>query len=128
MSAPSDYAPVVRLTILVIEDEPIIALDIQMMLEEDGHHVLGPVGRLEQALRLLETSQPDLATLDLNLHGHPATPIAEQLRARSIPFIVASADFAVVSGDAAFAGATGITKPIQRDELLAALYRIADLR
>lgn len=128
MSAPSDDAPVVRLSILVIEDEPIIALDIQMILEEDGHHVLGPVGRLEQALRLLATSQPDLATLDLNLHGHPATPIAEQLRPRSIPFIVASADSSVVGGDPAFAGAAGIAKPIQRDDLLAALYSIADLR
>lgn len=128
MPAPSDYAPVVRLTILVIEDEPIIALDIQMMLEEDGHHVLGPVGRLDDALRLLETTQPDLVTLDLNLHGHPATPIAEQLRARSIPFIVASADSSVVGGDAIFAGAAGVAKPIQRDDLLAALYRIADLR
>jgi DNA-binding response OmpR family regulator len=119
---------VVRLSILVIEDEPIIALDIQMILEEDGHHVLGPVGRLEQALHLLETSQPDLAILDLNLHGYPATPIAERLRARCIPFIVASADSSVVGGDAVFAGAEGITKPIQRDDLLAALYRIASLR
>lgn len=111
------------LVVLVVEDEFMIALDLQMMLEEQGYDVLGPVGRVEQALSLLNGQPPDAAVLDLNLHGHLATPVAERLRALRIPFVIASADASVVSGNAVFSGAEGIAKPIQQRHLLAALQR-----
>lgn len=123
MPDPANHGPAGSLSVLIIEDEPMIAFDIQKMLEEQGHHVMGPVGWVEQALSLLNGNMPDVAVLDLNLHGHPSTPVAERLRALHIPFIIASADASVVGGSAVFAGAPGIGKPIQQRFLLAALQR-----
>ncbi|WP_246100466.1 hypothetical protein [Cereibacter sediminicola] len=51
------------LFVLVVEDDFLIALDLQMMLEDAGHSVLGPVGTVEAALRLLDSAHPDVATL-----------------------------------------------------------------
>lgn len=112
-------------SVLVVEDDMLIALDLQMMLEDAGHVVLGPVGRVDKALSLLDRVQPDVAVLDLNLHGSLATPVAMRLRTLGIPFLVASADTSVVRGDAAFAGAEEITKPVEQVRLLAALARAA---
>lgn len=109
------------LAVLVVEDMSVIALDLQMRLEDAGYRVLGPVGRVDRALSMLERETPDVAVLDLNLQGEPATAVAKRLKALGVPFIVASGDASIVGGDAAFAGAQGIAKPIQTDELLAAL-------
>lgn len=112
-------------SVLVVEDEMLIALDLQIMLEGAGHHVLGPVGTVEKALSLLKRVQPDVVLLDLNLRGKLATPVAERLRTLGIPFIVASADASVVRGEAAFAGVMEITKPVQPSHLLAAVDNAA---
>lgn len=109
------------ISVLVVEDEAVLAIDLQQTLEEEGYRVLGPVGRVDRALSLLEHETPDVAVLDLNLQGHPATAVAERLRALGVPFVVASADASVVGGDAVFAGARGIVKPIRNAELLSAL-------
>ena len=68
------------LIVLVVEDEFLIAFDIQTMLEGHGHSVLGPAGSIEDALRLLESGQPDVAMLDLNLRGQLVLPVARRLR------------------------------------------------
>jgi len=72
---------------LVIEDDVMIALDIATTLEDWGGIVIGPAGSCAEALaRLSDSPQPDAALLDGNLQGEPATPIAQVLRQRRIPF------------------------------------------
>lgn len=117
----TNHGPTESISVLIVEDEFLIALDLQAMLEKQGHQVLGPVGRVEQALKLLMRVQPDVAVLDLNLYGQIATPVAERLRELRVPFIIASADASVVNGNAVFAGIKRITKPIQQKHLLSAL-------
>lgn len=109
-------------SVLVVEDDPLIALDLQMMLEDADYHVLGPGGTVEKALSLLDRVVPDVVLLDLNLRGKVATPVAERLRILGIPSIVASADASVVRGEAVFAGAVELTKHVQPNQLLAAVY------
>lgn len=58
-----------RLAVLVVEDEPIVALHLQSILEDNGYNVLGPVGTMGEVLRLPAREQPNLAVLDVNLHG-----------------------------------------------------------
>lgn len=116
------------LCVLVVEDEMLIALDLQLMLEDAGHRVLGPVGAVDKALSLLDGARPDVVLLDLNLRGELATPVAERLRSLGVPFIMTSADTSVVRGDAAFEGAMEITKPVLQRDLLAALDRVASGR
>jgi CheY-like chemotaxis protein len=83
--------------ILVLEDEMIIAMFAEMALEEIGCTVVGPVGRVDEALALLEGGRVDAALLDLNLgRGTTSLPVAQALAARNIPFAYMSGD----AGDA----------------------------
>ena len=77
--------------VLVVEDEYLIAMDIQRLLVSQGWQVIGPAGSVRQAMLLIEQALPVAAILDVNLGGDLVTPVAEALAARGIPFAVASA-------------------------------------
>ena len=62
-----------------------------MLLEGHGYRVLGPASTVAEALRLLAAERPDVALLDVNLRGETVTPVAEALRTRGVPFVLASA-------------------------------------
>lgn len=79
------------LSALVVEDEFLIAMDIEFMLEDQGHRVTGRAASVEEALLLLEGQRPDIAILDVNLRGRFITPVAERLRELDIPFVLSSA-------------------------------------
>jgi CheY-like chemotaxis protein len=72
--------------ILVVEDEPLIALDITSRLQEAGARVLS-ASYLEKALGLAEC--PDLAAgvLDFDLGKADSTPLCWKLVDRQIPFV-----------------------------------------
>ncbi len=110
-----------RRLVLVVEDEFLIALDLELLLREHGWRVLGPAGTVAEALRLLADERPDVALLDLNLRGELVTPVAEELRARGVPFVLASAYDGHKLGVAALAKAPSIGKPTDERRLLAAL-------
>lgn len=74
-------------TILVLEDEYLAALDMSETIEQWGGGVAGPVGRLDQALALLEAGGVDGAVLDVALDGETSYPLADVLVERSIPFL-----------------------------------------
>ena len=77
--------------ILVVEDEYLIAMNLQDGLENVGSVVLGPVPSVEKAIKKIE-SEPhiDAAVLDVNLGGALAYPVADMLVARKIPFVFTS--------------------------------------
>ena len=77
--------------ILVVEDEYLIAYDMQQGLQEAGAIVLGPVPSVEEALELLR-GEPDVdgAVLDINLAGEKVFPVADALAARGIRFVFAT--------------------------------------
>lgn len=79
-----------RLRILAVEDEAMIAMELEDMLEELGHEVIGPAATVEEAVGLLEISAPDAAIVDANLGGTSAKPLVEALEARGVPFVLAS--------------------------------------
>ena len=76
--------------ILVVEDELLTAMELDATLRSSGFQVLGPAPNVSAALALLRTERPDVAILDVNLAGEWVTPVAEVLRAMSVPFILAS--------------------------------------
>lgn len=76
--------------ILVIEDEPLIGLDIVSALEDAGADVEGPVATIENACQLIAAGSFDAALVDANLHGRPVGPIAAALTDRKIPFAFAT--------------------------------------
>ncbi len=73
--------------LLIVEDEYFIASDLKRALEAQGMVVVGPVGRVADALTLIEREPIDVATLDVNLGTAMCYPIAEQLKARGVPFL-----------------------------------------
>jgi CheY-like chemotaxis protein len=56
--------------ILLVDDDPILALLAELALEEDGHQIIGPAYDADHALALAETNALDLAFVDINLSGH----------------------------------------------------------
>jgi DNA-binding response OmpR family regulator len=108
--------------VLVVEDEPLIAMDLEILLQSNGWRVLGPAATVDQALRLLEGGEiPDVALLDANLGGEMVTPVVEQLRAQGIPFVLASAYDGPHLAALGLGGAPQVGKPFHPRRLLTAL-------
>lgn len=86
MAAPEN------LSLFLVEDEAVIAMDLEALIEDMGHEVVGLVASVEQATQLLSTlkTKPDAAIVDANLGGASARPIVDQLKAAGIPTIIAS--------------------------------------
>ena len=75
-------------TILVVEDEYLVAADLARQISLDGSTVVGPAPTAAAALELLQTTaNVGGAVLDVRLGAETAFPIAEELRRRDIPFV-----------------------------------------
>jgi DNA-binding NarL/FixJ family response regulator len=61
--------PLSRCNILIVEDQAIIALDLESAVEESNGQVIGPASTVREALKLLHTNRVDAAILDANLPG-----------------------------------------------------------
>ena len=79
-----------RLRILIVEDEMLVAMNIEDMLLDLGHEVAGLASRLEPALALAAEGEFDIAMLDVNLAGQQSFPVAAILASRGIPFLFAT--------------------------------------
>src|SRR3978361_2130927 len=78
------------LQILIVEDEAMIAMLLEDMLTDLGHHVSGISSRMSDAEVLVSKTEADLAILDVNLAGQDTYPLAETLTSRGVPFIFAT--------------------------------------
>ena len=77
--------------ILVVEDEPLIAMMLEDFLEVLEKHIVGTADSVASALALIDAGEIDAAILDVNLRGgEKSGPIADSLAARSIPFVFAT--------------------------------------
>jgi CheY-like chemotaxis protein len=77
--------------ILVVEDEALIALDLQGMLDQRGATVVGPAATVSEALKTITENQIDCALLDLKLGDETADPVAAALKQRAIPTVFVTA-------------------------------------
>jgi two-component system, response regulator PdtaR len=90
--------------ILVVEDEPIVAINLAIELEAAGHTVIGPVATSLEALALARQHLPWLALVDITLDGRAdGIELARMLRQLGIPslFLSAQPDEAHANKDAA---------------------------
>jgi DNA-binding response OmpR family regulator len=71
--------------ILVVEDETLLAVTIEEILQDLGCEVVGPIGRLDAALRSATHDRLDVAVLDISIRGGLVFPVAKQLLARGTP-------------------------------------------
>jgi len=115
------------LRVLVVEDEPLIALMIEDALARHGHVVIGPISKLDAAMMLAREEHFDAAILDVNIRGGHSFPVAEVLLARGIPFVISSgyADWSLPQN---LKDQHRLTKPFseaQLDSVLASLRKNA---
>jgi CheY-like chemotaxis protein len=77
-------------SILIVEDEPFIALELKAAVEEAGGLVVGPVASAEAALELLKRETVAAAILDVQLSDGTVSPVAAVLVQRGIPMVFQS--------------------------------------
>jgi len=118
LSAQSTLPPLHGRRIIIIEDEPLVAMELESALTAAGCDVIGIAGTLEKATQLIAHAQCDAALLDVNLAGRPVDELAVALTQRNIPF-------AFVTGygregiPRGFRDAVLLKKPFSQDQLLA---------
>jgi DNA-binding response OmpR family regulator len=102
--------------ILILEDDPWIATDLQSILEAEGHEIVDSLGSLDEAYRHLD-DEFDCALLDIDVIGGKSFGVAEALIERRIPFVFVSAsqpsDLPQTLRQAAF-----VAKPFEERTLL----------
>jgi CheY-like chemotaxis protein len=86
----SETSPGSGKRVLVVEDELMIRMLLEGMLTDLGHTVAAEAGSIEEALKLADEGEFDVAVLDVNLNNEPITPVVEVLIRRGVPFIFAS--------------------------------------
>ena len=110
--------------VMIIEDEPLIALNLEELMIASGFLVAGIAGRLAKALALIERDACDVALLDANLAGVSSGPAGLALTARGVPFLVLSG-YSAAQQEGAFPGAASfMQKPFIPDRLVEALRAI----
>lgn len=77
--------------VLLVEDEPLIAMMLEDFLDALGYACAGAVDGVAPALKLIEAGGVDCAILDVNLRGgEKSWPVATALAERNIPFVFAT--------------------------------------
>jgi DNA-binding response OmpR family regulator len=116
--------------VLVVEDEPLLSMDMEASLTEVGCEVRGPAGTLQKAKQLIASLDCDAALLDANLAGESVEELAAALTQRNIPFafVTGYGREALPQG---FREAAVLGKPFSKDQLRSVvqslLYRDADV-
>ncbi|MCL6730557.1 response regulator [Sphingomonas hankyongi] len=77
-------------SILIVEDEPLIAMMLEDFLGSLGHTVRNTCDNVRCALDEVEKGGFDLAILDVNLKGENVWPVATRLREKNVPFVIAT--------------------------------------
>ena len=108
-------------SVLLVEDEMMIAWDIEQTLTHAGMRVLGPASSVKRAMTLIAGERPDAAILDLKLRGELVTPVAKKLRALEVPFVLATAYNHLRSGDMEFDGVENLGKPVPSERCVSVL-------
>ena len=116
---PAAKEPLVSLSgasIMVVEDEALVALAVNDSLIDLGLCVVGPFSRVADARRVLQNTTVDAAILDVNLSGELVYPLAELLTAKGIPFVFVTG-YGAESIDRRFRSTPVLQKPIEKDLL-----------
>ena len=103
-------------TVLIVEDEPLIAMMLEDFLDSLGHKVAGTVDSVAEALARIEAGGFDVAIVDVHLKGEQIWPVADKLAAAGIPFVLATGGH-VDPPPPEHAGAPLLAKPFTLDAI-----------
>jgi DNA-binding response OmpR family regulator len=105
-----------RRAVLLVEDEVMIRMMVADMLEELGYTIAGEAGDIDEAVRLVQATDFDIAILDVNVNGKVISPVAEAVQLRGRPFIFATG-YGAEGVPIKFRDRPTIQKPFQMETL-----------
>ena len=77
-------------SVFLVEDEVMIRMMVADMLGELGYSIAAEAGEINEAIKLAQSIEFDLAILDVNVNGKVISPVADLIAARGRPFIFAT--------------------------------------
>ena len=112
------------LRILIVDDEFLIAMNIEALVEDSGGQPVGPASDIPSALAIIKGEPLDGALLDANLNGASSEPIALALQAAAIPFVVITGYGRLDLDGVTLSAAPRLTKPIVAREFEVLLTQV----
>lgn len=116
-----DPARLMRRRVLLVEDEALVAMDLQRTLEAVGALVIGPIATLPKAEAASQTETLDAAVLDIDLRGRDVFPAADRLADRGIPFLFHTGHGRRYDLAGRYPGVLVVKKPADPDHLVRVL-------
>ncbi len=117
-----DSSPELYRDVLIVEDDPIIALGFEDTVHSLGVAVVRVASNVAGALQMIDQRPPEFALLDVGLAREKSFAVAERLAALEIPFAFATG-YGADRVPPAFADRPRLAKPCTTDALQAALRR-----
>jgi len=77
-------------SVLIVEDEPLIAMMLEDFLDSLGHKIAGTVETVQEAIARVDEGGFDVAIIDVHLKGEHVWPVADRLVEKGLPFVVAT--------------------------------------
>ena len=113
-------------TVLVVEDEALVAMELKAELAARGWRIVGPAGTLDEAMDLVRR-RTDIcaAVLDVNLEGVAIEPLVERLKAVGVPFVLCTG-YSAQDMEARFGASPLAAKPVDIAQLDQTLRRMVD--
>ena len=118
--------PESKITALLVEDEPLIAMMMADMLTEFDFDVLGPFATVDKAMSAVDQSDVHVALLDVNLAGEMVYPVASRLRDLGVPFIFMTG-YSAESIEPKFLEVPILKKPVDQAQLYRAIKRMTEV-
>jgi DNA-binding NtrC family response regulator len=123
--APDVVLPPLR--ILVVEDEGLIALNLELILRRFGCDIVGPVSKVDDVVGAAKTHRPDGAFLDVNLRGRKVFDVLPEMMGLGIPCVLSSGYDDPLLFPAAFRNMPRIAKPFDETALRRACSEFGSL-
>lgn len=115
--------------ILIVEDEALLAMDMQFTFEDEGAEVVGPALSLDQAIALIMRAEPSGAPihgaiLDVDVAGRDVYPVAATLRERGVPIVFHTGHGSRIRLAEMFPGSVTCSKPTLPETLVLTLLQL----
>jgi two-component sensor histidine kinase/CheY-like chemotaxis protein len=118
--------PASKITALLVEDEPLIAMMMADMLMEFDFDVLGPFATVDKAMLAVDQTSVQVALLDVNLAGEMVYPVASRLRELGVPFIFMTG-YSPESIERRFIETPILKKPVDQAQLYRTIKRVTEM-
>lgn len=111
--------------ILIVEDDPLLAMEYETEFLSAGYCVIGPVGDVQQALDKAQNNRIDFALLDYNLGCETSAPVARVLDEKGVKFVYVSCNAKQIRESCDLPAAPVLSKPVCPNTILKYAKQVA---